>query len=272
MPTKEELLRAPLLKLERAGHHINDLATQIDTFLAEHPFKLLVRHNRKAGKQTFRTKAEKPVPDEFSLIIGDAVHNLRSALDLCLYQLAHSRADKPDRIQFPFAKDDIPKTLAGAIKDGRVKFAGTKVVEAVQCLKPHPTGNPELCAIHTLDVRDKHRLLILSAGKAVFTTGTGNEEAIKGALGKSPKPGVHIVLAGPHDEDILTINRPYVLRDLPTSEQEAKVQPAFQITFAEIDRGFGFVLDTLVKGAKEARRAVDALIDAYLDPNNTFPP
>jgi hypothetical protein len=84
MLTADELLHAPGLKMERARHHINDFNTRIDAFLAERPSKLIERFQYQAGKRTLRVKAEKPVSEDFSLIVGDAIHNLRAALDLTL--------------------------------------------------------------------------------------------------------------------------------------------------------------------------------------------
>src|SRR5207244_3719580 len=109
--------------------------------------KLMIDFKRKAGRIVFRTKTEKPIPPDFSLIIGDAVHNLRAALDLTLFPMACDRTRKPDRIQFPFARK--LDGLKDAIDGGQVKFAGEKVVEAIRSLKPYPDGNKELYGLNT---------------------------------------------------------------------------------------------------------------------------
>jgi hypothetical protein len=99
---------------------------------------------------------------------------MRSALDLTLFVLAGDRSKKPRKIQFPFPKD--ANGIEDAIKKGQVEFAGKKVVEAVRLLKPYPTGNPILSGIHALDIRDKHRLLILSRcfPRAIMGSEAGN--------------------------------------------------------------------------------------------------
>ena len=106
-----DLLHAPLLKLKRAEHHINDLSGQVNAFLAERPFRLMGYMGGNTGKFALRVKKDKAIPPEFSLIIGDAAHNLRAALDLTLFPMAMDRAPKVDRNQFPFAKDDSDKAF-----------------------------------------------------------------------------------------------------------------------------------------------------------------
>jgi hypothetical protein len=270
MPTADELRYGPNLKLQRAAHHIHDLSARCSSFLAEQPFKLLRHDRRRAGETVFRIKAEKPIPAELSLVIGDIVHNMRAALDLTIFPMAAPRADKPGRIMFPMAKDDTPTALADAIKDGRAKFAGKKVLEQIELLRPYPAGNPILWGIDALDKRDKHQVLVLTHSHPAFTP--GNEKELELLLGKNPK-GVTVVLASPEGQTALTLRHQFATRDLPDrGEQEAKHQPPFFIAFGE---GHPFahlpVIDQLLKGHHEARRAVDALIAAFLDPTNTFP-
>jgi hypothetical protein len=174
MPTdKANLLHGPLLKLERALLHIDELSRQIDTFMAKRPFKLILQVRSNPGQIALRVKQDNPIPEAFSLIIGDAVHNLCSALDLTMYGMAYQRAPKPDRIQFPFPKSDSAKDFKSACADGHVKFAGTKVVETIRSLKPFPKkGNAFLSNFHALSNRDKHRLLILSRSIPKMVAGT----------------------------------------------------------------------------------------------------
>jgi len=75
---KAQLLHGPLLKLDRAQHHIDDLKAQVDAFLAGKPFTLIIQMRSNPGKLALRVKRDRAIPESFSLIIGDAVHNLRS--------------------------------------------------------------------------------------------------------------------------------------------------------------------------------------------------
>src|SRR6202162_3782872 len=91
-----------MLKLERAKHHINELNGHIDSYLADNPFEFFVRDDPKTNKRTYFIKTKKAIPQVFSLLIGDAVHNLRTALDILMFSMAGDKTPKPDAVQFPF--------------------------------------------------------------------------------------------------------------------------------------------------------------------------
>ncbi len=105
MPIPDELAHPGHLKIEWAKHHVNDLERATSAIMAQKPFKLMVRIQPKAGKLSYASKAEKPIPSEIALIIGDAVHNLRSALDLTMFALASGKSPSPHRIEFPFPRE-----------------------------------------------------------------------------------------------------------------------------------------------------------------------
>jgi hypothetical protein len=267
-PTSNELLQAPLLKLNRAEHHINDLNRQVDTFLAERPFRLTGHLG--AGKFALRVKKDQPIPPEFSLVIGDAAHNLRAALDLALFPMAKDRTSKPNRIQFPFAKDDGDRAFKDACEGGQVEFAGKKVVEAIRLLKPYPTGNRILYGIHELDILDKHRLLILAPFIPTITTGTHEWNYIKMFLGSLEWPeGIPVRFT--HPDDYLV--RAEVAGDVPHLEGDAPIQPPFVLSFGEgqpfADRP---VVQALKEALREVKRAVEEMVCAFTHPDNTFQP
>src|SRR5262245_46372286 len=114
-------LDACLLKVERAKEHRDALDAYIrDTFAidANRP-RLGVKSDPETGEQILYINYM-PELDGFanrcSLILGDAVHNLRSALDRLAYQLAHrstsGNIQKPKSIQFPIC--DTTGEFAGA--------------------------------------------------------------------------------------------------------------------------------------------------------------
>lgn len=274
MISEETMLYGPTLKLERAYHHISDLAARSDAFLAQRPFVLWERHERKANRKTLFVKQGKPIPPVFPLIVGDAVHNLRAALDHTLFMIAKDRSPKPHRIQFPFAKDDAPGTLRNSIKEGQVEFAGKKVVEAIEALRPHPSGNGGLYGVHFLDIQDKHQVLVLTDVKALIRAGEPEEALLKDTTDYPMPAGTTMVFAGSPGDDALMIleNFRYATRDLPDSENETKVQPAFAISFSDREAlAHQPVVETLRVAAEETRVAVQAMIEAFYDPGNTFP-
>ena len=267
MPTADELLHAPLLKLERANQHINDLNVRCEAFLAQKPFKWMERINREAGKITYWVKTEMPIPEEFSLIIGDALHNTRAALDMVLYGMVGSVEPK---VHFPVAREPTPESLEAAIDKGRIKVAGKKVVETVRRLEPYPTGDgTPLYTAHALDIRDKHHLLILTGRRAMFHTGTAHDEFIRPFIKGNVPAGKTIVIDTADERVALTVNKPFVLRDLPVTEKEADVQPTFMITFGDSEGLPGLpVVQVLRHCSKDTGIAVRAIVAAFLDPDN----
>ena len=96
-----------------------------------------------------------------ALVIGDAVHNLRSALDLLAFALVGDKCPTPGQrrqVQFPFSAS--ANGLEATIKSRQISRAGEKVVREIKKLKPYPGGNETLQAIHDLDLADKHKLII----------------------------------------------------------------------------------------------------------------
>jgi hypothetical protein len=152
---------APKLKIRRAKQHINELWRSVEKFMHDRPFRIVIQHRPKLGEYLIVTKRYRLIPDSWSLIIGDAVHNLWSALDLTIYAMASDRAPDPHELMFPFVREE--KNLVGRIESTQVNFAGTQVVEYIRWLKPYRDGHPILNGIFRLDARDKHRLLILTA-------------------------------------------------------------------------------------------------------------
>lgn len=125
-----------------------------------------------------------PVDPSLTLIVGDCIHNTRSALDHLVYQLAIlNRADpnKITRINFPVClKDGIFKDITSS---KIAPFIDKGPFTEIKKLQPYSTGNAErdiLWILSQLDIIDKHRLLIVTQMKVrptafVVTNESGQE-------------------------------------------------------------------------------------------------
>jgi hypothetical protein len=101
--------------------------------------------------------------DEWATLIGDCVHNLRSALDYLAWELAGSNLD--DRqIMFPIC--DTPEQWERFCKSRGTNLRPT-ILEKLKELQPFtqdPNGGiAVLSVIRDLDNRDKHQLLTVTA-------------------------------------------------------------------------------------------------------------
>lgn len=275
MSVADELGLGSRLKIERAKHHIDYLEGQIDSFMSQKPFKLMAHCDPKADKLRIKAETNIPIPQEFSLIIGDAVHNLRSALDLVMFGFAGEKTPSTHthKIQFPFPRE--AKKLEEAIDRAQVNYAGKKVVEAVTALKPYPGGNETLSGLHLLDVQDKHRLLILS--RRIATIGGDELGKILGIQVTGPGK---IVFDGPEDSTLFSgkggfgnrRRRLALMRTRGTWSEEARGQATFYLAFG---KGLAFeggaVIPTLRICVEEIERTVSTLVEAFLHKDNSSP-
>jgi hypothetical protein len=99
--------------------------------------------------------------DEIALTVGDALHNLRSALDLMYYQIVLSCEGEPsDFTRFPIfeKREKVESWLNSALKKRQITPEVFFLI--LDTIKPYTTGNPLLFALREMNDRDKHKLFI----------------------------------------------------------------------------------------------------------------
>jgi hypothetical protein len=158
---------APRLKCERARHHLQELRAEIEGFFrrggAFVAFEIAeefgVIHGSRTGAFIFREKEK--IPLGWPAIIGDVIHNLRSALDLIacdVHRITGGKVKDISGVYYPFCggKADLPDM----IKKRRLNHIGPGFRAIIEHTAPYKKGNDGLRAIHDLDILDKHQLLI----------------------------------------------------------------------------------------------------------------
>jgi hypothetical protein len=146
------------LKIGRAKQHIRDLDRDVRAFFDEGAYSLSFVKDAKAGTCFFRVNVHQPIPPYFALIIGDAIHNLRSALDQMVWEIVCPFNPNPEKVQFPFCEK--ADRLESVIRNREIHLAGEKIIQAVRDAKPYPCDNGELFLLHKLDIADKHKIII----------------------------------------------------------------------------------------------------------------
>jgi hypothetical protein len=147
-------------KIERAKKHIHDLETCIDDLRRNDLYKITTESDPRTGEKVYGICLQ-AAPAEVSLIIGDAVHNLRSSLDHLVWQLVLAAGNSPDeQTMFP-----IQKSASTYKSKSPRKIQGVDSVakSLINSLNPYQGGNDDLWAIHELDITDKHRLLLVAS-------------------------------------------------------------------------------------------------------------
>ncbi|HLW52531.1 MAG TPA: hypothetical protein VKW06_06780 [Candidatus Angelobacter sp.] len=149
------------MKIERAKEHIRNLDATIQAFLSDKPYRIGAKpHSIPSLEHTTLYVAEvKPVPDNISLILGDAIHNLRSALDHLAWQLVELGGGKPDKnTYFPIC--ERPHQYASMMGNREIQKIPKDARDILEAIQPYNTMDMTLWLLHQLDISDKHRLLL----------------------------------------------------------------------------------------------------------------
>lgn len=177
-------------KLVRSQEHIQTIKNEVLAWTDRHPYSLLQDKNADSTRYSLILRVNEPPPfQRWSLIIADALSNLRNALDHLVFAIAvHESGTNPPphegTLQFPitncrsnFDKAAIDRKQLGTISDP-VRAA----IETAQPYnRPHPTLPPLLSILRDLTNRDKHKLLQMAYG----TVAQGNI----GLVGEFPRVG-----------------------------------------------------------------------------------
>ena len=153
------------LKIERAKEHIDDLQRQIAAFDATNPYELIEQDDPEdPERHQGMIKIHAPIPTSISLTTGDAVHNLRTALDhLACAAVSSGGGHITTDTAFPiWRKPSVPTGQQyKSLVLGKAKGAHKPFIDLLLALEPYEGGNHEaLWSIDYLDITDKHKLLI----------------------------------------------------------------------------------------------------------------
>jgi hypothetical protein len=144
------------LKVERAVKHINDLQRLGQEFADAHPHIVNIQADPDTGCDRLSIAPAEQLPDNLLLVLGDALHNLRSAIDHAWFQVVTS---DPNYRKFPVreTREGVEAAING-LKENACEDIKRFVVDVVQ---PYRGGKGEhFLALHDLDIEDKHSLLI----------------------------------------------------------------------------------------------------------------
>ena len=148
------------LKIKRADKHIAEIDGRLKQ-LKDSYISTVEYHPEHAANAIRYGFDDRTLRTDLALMIGDAVHNLRCALDFSW--LATIRQLAPDAVS-NFAKFPIffsREKLVAALVGRKIDACSPRLFHFVVFeIKPYENGNSDIWAIHALDIQDKHRLLI----------------------------------------------------------------------------------------------------------------
>jgi hypothetical protein len=147
------------LKIQNAIYHTH----KIDEVLIDYGKRLTVSYEPVPGDPHHkRLTLSEPQPRQLPLVIGDAIHNFRSALDLMMCDIARRQLTDTaliSKVAFPIA-DSLEKLDEMIASNKAFKQMDPAVLAAVRACRPYKGGDSQLYALHRLDIDDKHRLII----------------------------------------------------------------------------------------------------------------
>jgi hypothetical protein len=161
-----ERLQRVRLKVERAKKHISDLDEALRIFGTTKPYEITAKRNPQLPNVIqYYVATAGEIPSEIPLICGDALQNLRSALDHLARQLVEVAGNSPNTdTVFPIFES--AKEYEGG-HERKVKLMRPDAIKAIAAVKPYKGGNDSLWRLNKLNIIDKHRLLLASGGACI---------------------------------------------------------------------------------------------------------
>lgn len=161
------------LKLARADTHLNCIKDAVEETPEGGPDLIPGEFDKDRGEYLFRALRDSRSPDWLSPIIGDCVHNFRTALDYLVWELvATTGATGTTKTEFPIFTDpgkygqDAPRKIKGVPPLSVALFERLQPFAGPNSQPGHPQWRePErepLALLYELDKWDKHRSLNLT--------------------------------------------------------------------------------------------------------------
>jgi len=228
-----EPLDSLVLKVERAKKHILELEAEYSGFRKDNAYRIDFKTDPKTRERIYYLAAIKPIPKAFSIILGDALNNLRSCLDHAVYALV--QVGQPNVVK----KSDIVFPICGSASEYKTRFerieSGLRqdAIKAINGIAPYIGGAGEyFCHLARLNNIDKHRLLLTIWGSFTAHTMLPAQRIWVAEFNrKDPSEFRHSFMA--KNPRVFLREVDDVLLTVPESEVEEDMQFLIDIAFAE---------------------------------------
>lgn len=187
-------------KVRRARHHIENLRTTFNEYVERQPCKL----NTSAGSQgnlQLRAILNEEIPEDLTVIAGDAIHNLRTSLDHATWELVGLDGGVQDRyLKFPTGgsgQTDYNSYCRG------MKTPRDDTKEFFVALGAYKENHSILYALNELDNIDKHMIIVpvmsaikISEMRILYPDGTPMTTMIDTTYGLTDEGTVNVASVG----------------------------------------------------------------------------
>ncbi len=163
-------------KFTRAEKHRRELNGQITRFRERYSYTLSIEDDPGAHESVHEIRYGRRIPAQWQPILGDCLHNYRSALDHLVWEVCRIHSTRNEHRQFPInvSRDQFLSRYRNHI--GVVPPTG-RVATAFEALQPYKRANRPaegparhpLWLLHRLDILDKHRQMLEAATNPVIS-------------------------------------------------------------------------------------------------------
>lgn len=151
-------------KLDRAQVHLVDVELECVRVARLYREAISIERDVEGGDYVWRI-SNPPLPQlDFSAIVGDAIHNLRCALDHLAYALVDASGNKPTTHPYFPIFAEVPGRRRPSLLD-EANGLDDEIRAALDEVQPYNRDVPQfhqLWLLHRLDIIDKHRKLLVA--------------------------------------------------------------------------------------------------------------
>jgi hypothetical protein len=152
---KSEALLIPFAKIKRAETQIHNLKNSIKEFFDRKPYRITSDTDLQVGELVWKFEFTECIPIEFSISIGEILHNLRSPLDQICCELALMNGRTETKVYFPFGGDK--KGFETSLREQKKLPSDAR--DFIKKIEPYSGGAGHVWwALNQLNRRDKHRV------------------------------------------------------------------------------------------------------------------
>jgi hypothetical protein len=243
------------LKLDRADVHLDSLDRAAQRFLKEN-CGISVEFDSETGEHFMRARVASQPPPYLSVLAGDVVHNLRSALSHLVHELAQARSAGSlseavaQGLDFPICSN--PDSFRSQRND-KLRGIAADVQELIKAMQPYEGEDwRPLAFVHDLNRVDKHRKLNLVT--AAVTRHRTVVNASKSFTIKKPGPV----------EDGTELVRWHAPRGNSNKEPEPQTQATFDVVLGEGPHEGGHLVTRLKDASAVIRDRVIPTLEPHL--------
>ena len=158
-------------KLKWAKHHITNTEIAIAKFVNGQPYSLRVDVETDPANPSVEVLKADPVTPTIRLSSGDAIQNLRSALDYLVCALVRANGTPTAQIEFPILRGPILTSDDEANFARKVAGLRQEAINQIRAIHPYKGGDDTLWRLHQLNRIHKHNMLVATLGNITAIDG-----------------------------------------------------------------------------------------------------